>query len=163
MGTNLYSALGESSEYVQATQNVPGQLTPVMVISPEDGVGLRLLNNVAMGEKTGLPIYGKFVDTDGNPLPINTTVAIGYKSPTDKNINVVSEEFQTIQSYLKKSITQQQDTDNIDSVKHVLGSSSLEVRDIDEAYLLVKSTKQVDPAACEFYLEQSAVEEVDIE
>jgi len=160
---NIYAAEGSTSDYVTTQENIPDKLTPVMEINPDDGVGVRLFNQVAMGEKTGIPIYTKLRDSSGNPIAIGSRVAIGYERPTDNSVSVVSNVWGNIQPYNQKSISEQQDTDNIDSVKHALDASSLEVRDIDRAYLLVDSPDVVVPANSEIYVEQSAVEEVDIE
>jgi hypothetical protein len=163
MSKSLYAALGSTSKYVTTQQNVADQLTPVLTIDPKSGTGLRILNAVQMGKKTGLPIYSILEDSNGDPLPIDTRVAIGYKRPTDDTFRVVSDPIDNISTYRKKTIQEQQDTDNIDSVKHSLRGSSLEVRDVDEAYVLVESSAVVDHSNCEFYLEQSAVQEVDTE
>jgi hypothetical protein len=163
MSKSLFAALGNTSDYVTTQTNVTGQLTPIMTVNPDDGVGLRILNAVQQGEKTGLPIYAILQDANGDPLPIDTEVAIGYERPTDDTFQVVSDPIQSISTYVKKSITQQQDADNIDSVKHALRGPALEVRDIDEMFILVKSDTEVDHSYTELYVEQSAVEEVDTE
>ena len=163
MSKSLYAALGSTSEYVTTEQNSPGRLTPALAISPESGVGLRITNRVEMGEKRGIPIYMKLVDVDGNPMPIDTEVAVGYEAPTDSNVQVVSDKLDTIQTYRKKDIDQQQDSNNIDSVKHILNAKALDVRDVDNAYILIDSDVEIDHAASEIYIEQSAVSEVDIE
>jgi len=163
MSKSLYAALGSSSEYVTTQTNTTGRLDPIMTISPENGVGLRILNAVQMGDKTGLPIYAILKDANGNFLPIDTRVAIGYKRPTDDSFQVVSDPIDNISVYNKKSIQDQQNTDNIDSTKHSLRGRALEVRDIDDMYVLVESSAQVDHANTEVYVEQSAVDQVDIE
>lgn len=163
MSESLYAALGSTSDYVTTSQNVTGELTPVVTVSPEDGVGLVFRNMVAMGDKRGLPLYAKLKDGSDNPLPIDTEVALGYEAPTDKSLRVVSTEFSNISTYLKKTISEQQNEDNIDSVKHDLDGSEVQVRDIDEFYVLVNSGTQIDHAHSEFYFEDSAVDEVDID
>ncbi|WP_323192848.1 hypothetical protein [Halostella sp. PRR32] len=163
MSKSLYAALGNSSKYVTTETNVTGQLTPIATISPEDGLGLIIRNAVQMGAKTGLPIYAELADSNGDDLPLDTRVAIGYKRPTDDTFQVVSDPIDNISTYIKKTIQQQQDNDNIDAVKHALRGRSLEVRDIDEMLILVESSVQVDHSNSELYIEQSAVEQVDIE
>ena len=163
MSLQLFAALGDSSKYVTTETNTPDQLTPVLSINPKEGVGVLLRNRVELGDKAGIPIYGKFRDADGNPLPANTRVALGYQAPTDENVQVVSDPKSTIASYIKNSISEQQDDRKVDAVKHALKGSGLEVRDIDEAFVLMDSTAQLDHSQSEIYLEESALAEVDLE
>ena len=163
MSLSLFAALGDVSKYVTTQTNTTDQLTPVLTISPKDGVGVLIRNAVAMGDKAGLPIYGKFLDSNGNPLPANTRVAIGYKAPTDETIQVVSDPKSNIGSYIKNSVSDQQDERKVDAVKHQLKGSKLEVRDIDEAYILIDSSTQIDHSQSEIYFEESALAEVDLE
>ncbi|OLZ39870.1 hypothetical protein A6E15_02230 [Natrinema saccharevitans] len=163
MSLQLYAALGDSSKYVETQTNTPDQLTPVLSINPKDGVGVLFRNRVDVGDKAGIPIYGKFVDTNGNPMPASTRVAIGYQAPTDESIQVVSDPKSTIASYIKNSVSDQQDDRKVDAIKHALKGNGLEVRDIDEAYLLVESSAQIDHSQSEIYFEESALAEVDLE
>ncbi|WP_254763357.1 hypothetical protein [Natrinema marinum] len=163
MSLSLYAALGDVSKYVTTQTNISDQLTPVLTISPKDGVGVLIRNAVSVGDKSGLPIYGKFNDSNGNPLPANTRLALGYKSPTDESIQVVSDPKATIASYIKNSVSDQQDERKVDAVKHQLKGNKLEVRDIDEAYILVDSSAQIDHSQSEIYFEESALAEVDLE
>ncbi|QFU83388.1 hypothetical protein [Natronorubrum aibiense] len=163
MSLSLYAALGGSSKYISTEMNIPDQLTPVLSINPKDGVGVLIRNAVEMGNKAGVPIYGKFRDADGNPLPADTRVAIGYQAPTDESIQVVSDPKSTIASYIKNSVSDQQDDRKVDAVKHQLKGSKLEVRDIDEAYILVDSSAQIDHTQSEIYFEEAALAEVDLE
>ncbi|DAC85300.1 small major capsid protein [Haloterrigena jeotgali icosahedral virus 1] len=163
MSLQLFAALGDSSKYVETQTNTPDQLTPVLSINPKDGVGVLFRNRVDVGDKAGIPIYGKFLDSNGNPLPADTRVAIGYQAPTDESIQVVSDPKSTIASYIKNSVSDQQDDRRVDAVKHALKGKGLEVRDIDEAYILVDSTEQIDHSQSEIYLEESALAEVDLE
>jgi hypothetical protein len=164
MGESLFAAEGRTSNYVTTQQNTVDQLTPVLEIQPEDGVGLVFHNSVDVGQKVaGFPVYADFVDGSGDPLPLDTEVAIGYESPTDDSLSVVSIPVSNISTYRKKSIKEQQNRDNVDSVKHELKSSRLEVRDIDTAYLLLKSSEVIDHGASEVYIDSDAVDEVDID
>ncbi|WP_435318475.1 hypothetical protein [Haloarchaeobius sp. TZWSO28] len=164
MGESLYAAEGTTSDYVTTDTNVTGQLTPVLEIQPDDGVGLIIKNAVDVGQKrSGFPIYADLRDSGDNPLPLDTQVAIGYESPTDDSLQVVSIPLSNISSFRKKTIQEQQNRENVDSVKVELKSGRLEIRDIDKAYLLLDSSAQIDHANSEVYIEPDAVEEVDIE
>ncbi|MFD1645577.1 hypothetical protein [Haloarchaeobius litoreus] len=164
MSESLFAAAGSTSNYVTTDTNVTGQMTPVLEIQPDDGVGLVIHNAVDVGQKRqGFPIYADLRDSNDNPLPLDTVVAIGYESPTHDNIQVVSTPLSNISSYIKKSIKEQQNRENVDSVKHELKNKRLEVRDIDAAYVMLNSSTQIDHANSEIYVDNDAVDEVDIE
>lgn len=109
MSLSLYTALGDTSKYVSTQTNITDQLTFALSISPKDGVGVLIRNAVSVRDKIGLPIYGKFRDSDGNSLPTNIRVALGYQALTDESIQVVSDLKATIASYIKNSVFDQQD------------------------------------------------------
>jgi hypothetical protein len=168
MGESLFAAEGATSDHVTTETNQTGQLDPIIRISPEDdGVGLILQNFVQKGDQPqGVPVYGKFRDGNDDPLPTNSRLAIAYQAPTDESWTIVSKPFGNIKTYNTKSIGDQQDTENIDQVKHKLHgdvSQTLEVRDVDEAFVLLESSTQLDHANSEVYIDQDAVEEVDSE
>jgi len=163
MGESLYAAEGNSSNYVTTQTNVAGQLTSVLEISPDDGVGLVVHNSVDVGDREGFPIYIDPRDGANNQLPLDTELAIGYEAPTDDSFRVVSIPLSNISTYRTKTIQQQQNRDNVDAVKFELKDSRLEIRDIDTAYLLMNSSTQIDHSNSEFYIDSDAVDEVDIE
>lgn len=164
MGESLFAAEGTSSDYVTTETNTTGQLDPVVEIQPDDGVGLIISNAVDVGQKReGFPIYLDLRDSNDNALPLDTRVAVGYEKPTDDSSNVVSIPFSNISTYRKKTISEQQDRENVDAVKHELKASQLEVRDIDKAYILVESSTKIDHSNSEIYVDADAVDEVDID
>ncbi|MFC6952231.1 hypothetical protein [Halorubellus litoreus] len=173
MTQSLFAAEGDTSEYVTTATNDTGNFSPVLEISPDDGVGLILRNSVAVGQKlVGFPVYADLRDSNGDPLPNNTRVALAYESPTDNQWQIVSVPLANIRSFNEKSITDQQKKDNVDSVKLELeaqgtpeqkAGQTLEIRDIDTAYVLVESSVQIDHSKSEIYVDSDAVEEVDIE
>lgn len=173
MTKSLYAAEGDTSEYVTAVTNSTGSFDSVLEISPVDGVGLILQNSVPKGQKpVGFPVYADLRDSNGDSLPNNTRVALAYESPTDNQWQIVSIPLANIRSYNEKTITQQQKKENIDSVKQELEASgtpeekagqTLEIRDIDTAYLLIESSVQIEHTKSEIYIDSDAVEEVDIE
>ncbi|WP_435332841.1 hypothetical protein [Haloarchaeobius sp. TZWWS8] len=164
MAESLFAAEGTTSDYVTTQTNVTGQLTPIATIQPDDGVGLLIHNAVDVGQKRqGFPIYADLKDGGDADLPLDSRLALGYESPTDDSFHVVSIPMSNISTYRKKTIQEQQNRENVDSVKHELKSSRLEVRDIDKAYLLLNSSVQIDHSNSEIYIDQDAVDEVDIE
>ncbi|MFC6953528.1 hypothetical protein [Halorubellus litoreus] len=164
MGESLYAAQGTTGDYVTTLSNTTGQFDPVLEIQPDDGVGLVLKNAVDVGQKpTGFPIYADLKDQNGDDLPVDTRVAIAYERPTSDNWQVVSIPFSNIRSYHKKDVSQQQDRENVDAVKHELKDDTLEIRDIDKAYLLLDSSVAIDHSKSEIYVDSDAVDEVDID
>jgi hypothetical protein len=164
MGESLFAAEGSTSNYVTTETNTAGQRTPILEISPKDGVGVVIHNSVDVGQKrAGFPIYADLRDSAGDQISLDSEIAIGYESPTDDSIQVVSIPLSNISTYRKKTIQQQQNRENVDSVKHELKGPKLEVRDIDTAYLLLDSVDQIDHAQSEIYIDSDAVDEVDIE
>jgi hypothetical protein len=164
MSESLYAAEGDSSDQITTLTNTTGQWDPFLEITPDEGTGLIFWNNPPVeGTKPGIPILMDLKDSDGNNLPTGTQLAIAYKSATMDNWKIVSVPVKQISSYNKLTISEQQDAEKIDSVKHELKSDRLQVRDVDSAYLLANSSKAVDHSKSEIYLEPTAVDEVDTE
>lgn len=164
MGESLYAAQGNSSQYVTTETNTTGQFDPILEIQPDDGVGLIISNRVDVGQKReGFPIYADLKDSNDDDLPNDSRLALAYEKPTDDNWTVVSIPKSNISTYRKKSISDQQDRDNVDAVKHELKGNQLEIRDIDKAYLLLDSSVAIDHSNTEVYIEADAVDEVDID
>jgi len=139
--------------------NDPGQLSPIMSFSPESGLFFRLLNRVNRGKDAGVPIYFKLRDSDGDLLPVGTSVAVKFETPSDEQAHIVSEVRDNIQPWLNLSIRDQQEAEYIDSVKVPLKGRALTVRDIDTAYIVVDSTAEVDWSNSELYIEGNAITE----
>jgi hypothetical protein len=164
MSESLYAAEGKTSNYVTTEVNTTGQSDAVLTIQPEDGVGLILVNRVDVGQKErGIPIYMDLRDSNDDPLPLDTEVEIAYEAPTDDSPQVVSYPLSNISTYRKKTISEQQDAENVDAVKVELKSSELRVRDIDQAFIRLNSSAQIDHSNSEIYIDADGVNEVDIE
>lgn len=170
MAESLFAAEGQTSDHVTTEVNQTGQLDPVLEISPEsEGIGLIIHNSVDKGDQAeGFPVYIDARDANDDQLPTNSRLAFAYQRPTENSWTIVTEVKGNIKTYNTKTIGEQQDRENIDQVKHKLDSprgenARLEIRDVDEAYLLLESSVQIDHANSEFYIDQDAVEEVDTE
>jgi len=150
-----------SNVHPDATEltNDTDQLSPILSFSPESGLFFRILNMVQRGREEGLPIYFKLRDSSGNLLPVGTSVAFKFETPSDEQAHIVSEVRDNIQSWNNLSIRDQQEAEYVDSVKIPLKGRALTVRDIDTAFVVVDSTKQVDWDNSEMYIEGNAVTE----
>lgn len=149
-----------------ATQrtNTAGELTPILEIDPEDGTMLSFLNRVAQGDASGIPMYGKLFDTNGNDLPVDTTVVLTAEQPGDARSTPVSVKEDNISPYINNSISNQPDADHIDSVKIELKGKAVNVRDVDTFYVEIQSSKAIDwSQGSELYFEREAVRETNLE
>lgn len=163
----LYADHGTTSDPVEAVQNVAGVETPVLRISPERGTFLRILNNVAAGSAKGVPIYAEFNDSNGDPLPTNTRFWFALKMAGKDQPLQVSETIGNISEWNVLDLTEQRDSEKVDSVKVNLQTpetapnggqpmDSLDVRYIDEARVMMDSATAIDWSKSSFYVDKNA-------
>ncbi|MUW13918.1 hypothetical protein GJ633_04020 [Halorubrum sp. CBA1125] len=152
--------LSNIHEYAtEQTNNTGDGASPILEISPEDGLFLEILNAAARGSAPGIPIYADLQDDQGNNLPIGTSIRFEYERPSDEQRNRVSEVRDNIQPYNNLSIQDQQDEEFIDAVKVPLLGSALRVRDIDSFYVSIDSSEEIDWSNSQLYIEGSVVNE----
>lgn len=156
MGKNRQ--ISNISDVATEVVNTTGVRTPVLEISPTDGTAL-IFYNRADGAK-GIPIYGRFQDLNGNPLPLDTEVALEFESNIDDSESAVSDVQDTIQPWRARSIADQQNEEFVDSVRVPLKGSRVNVREVDTLYLSVKSSVQIDWVNSAVYIDKRHVEEV---
>ena len=152
--------LSNIHEYVtERTNATTGDPSPILEISPDDGLFLTLLNRATRGSAPGVPIYGKFYDSNGDPLPIGTSLRFEYERPSDEQRNTVSEVRDNIQPFNNLTVQEQQDEEFVDAVKIPLLGKALRVRDIDRLYLSIESSEQIDWEQSQLFIEGSTVNE----
>lgn len=149
--------LSNIHEYATEETNTTGQPDPILEISPESGIFLRIVNAVARGSEAGVPIYASLQDSSSNDLPLDTSLRLEYEAPSDEQRNRVSEVRDNIQPYRNLTIQEQQDEDFVDSVKLPLLGSQVNVRDIDSLYVTIDSGTQIDWSNSQLYIEGNAV------
>lgn len=152
--------LSNISEEATQKQNVTGVMTPILTFSPDDGLAFIIENRVPMGSAVGVPIYADLRDTNGDPLPLDTEVALQYQRPTDDDWQTVSMKWRNIQNYNSRTISEQQNEEYIDRAKHELKGDRLAVRDIDMWAVSILSSKEIDWSQSKLYVEEKAVSEV---
>jgi len=152
--------LSNIHEYAAELVNIPGVTSPILEFEPEDGIGLRVRNNAARGSAVGVPIYLDLRDSNGDQLPVGTSVRFEYESPTSEERNRVSEIRDNIQQYRALDIRDQQDEDYVDSVKIPLLGPNVEVRSIDSFYLSIESSTEIDWSQSAAYIEGDVVDKV---
>ncbi|QIO23722.1 hypothetical protein [Haloarcula sp. JP-L23] len=173
MAQDLFAAEGKTADAVTVSQNAPSSPvpTPILELNPDRGQFLRLLNRVAMGEAQGIPIYADLRDSNGDPLPVNTSLFFALKPSGHHTSMKVSEVVESIDQFTNLTISEQRNVDNIDAVKFTLqfpethpnkpgdATQFVDIRDIDEFFVMCDSAAQIDWSQSSFYIESSAVEQ----
>lgn len=172
MTEDLFAANGETAPQVETFKNEPSspRPTPILGISAESGTFLRILNEVAKGDSIGMPVYIDARDSNGDPLPVNTSLRFELSPAGVNGEFVVSEVFKSIDQYRTLSLSEQRNEDNVDSVKFTLLAPESadntgpvphhDVRDVDTLYLSADSAVQVDHTKSAFYFDTEAVQQM---
>jgi len=142
-------------------QNTTGQTDPILEISPDDGLFLNFDQaRVTRGSQRGIPIYAKLRDSNGDPLPLGTSIRVQYEPPgSDTDRSTISEVRDNIQPYHNLSIRDQQDEEFIDAVKIPL-DAPVNVRSVDTLHISIESSTEIDWDESQLYIEGNAVVEV---
>lgn len=166
---DLYAAEGDTVDEVETLENTPGVMTPILKIVPERGMFLRFLNNIDMGEGSGLPLFFKLRSAADTLLPMNTDLQLQASVNGMNGRMNVSERVRSIDFWNNNSITTQQNKDNVHNAKvnltHPESSpqsgtrESIDIRDIDAFYVSVESSAVVNHDYTKFLVESDAVEE----
>ncbi|MEA5388342.1 hypothetical protein VB779_15720 [Haloarculaceae archaeon H-GB11] len=170
MAEDIYAAKGKSADAVTTHQNEPAspRPSPILEVVPDQGTFLRFLNRVAKGDEQGIPIYAKLKDSNGDPLPVNTSLYMEIQVAGMTTTMKVSEVVKSIDQYQTLSISEQRNADNVDATKLILQAPEtadesgavphVDVRDIDALYLTAESSAKVDWSNSELYFDSNAVE-----
>ncbi|WP_340101221.1 hypothetical protein [Salinibaculum salinum] len=151
--------LSHLSDEVTQEQNQTGITSPVLVVDPEDGTLIHLHNRVSSGDAVGLPIFGKFRDSDGNPLPTDTKLVLRALRPTDHEPVVVAVAESNISPWNQLSTSEQRNEENIDQVKIELKGDHINIRDKDFLRIEMESDTQIDWSNSELYFARNGVSE----
>jgi hypothetical protein len=162
MGKDLFASEGTSSDEVTTETNTTGVLDPILRVEPTRGQFIKLRNRGPRGKRTGIPIYMDLRDSNDDQLPADTEVAIAYLPSGADQFEIVSDKFANITTYRLKTLTEQQNEDNVDSVKHELTGASVNVRDVDDLLVVIDSSTQIDHSNSTIQFEPSNVEEDDM-
>lgn len=155
------ASVSNISDVTETLVNTVGVLTPILEIVPEDGTSIVLINAVERGEQSaGIPIIADLRDSNDDPLPEDTRVAVEFERPNDDDTTVVSIPFEDIRPYNTLSIQDQQNEEYIDRIKHRLKGPALEIEDVDSAYISIESSEQIDWSNSQLQVAPEAVEEV---
>lgn len=147
----------------QATErtNTTGEMTPILEINPDRGTVIALLNNaVERGEQaTGVPVFADLKSGAATDLPADTRMQIEFEGPNDQTRRAVSEAKENIRAYRALTVTQQQNEEYIDRVKHVLKGEAVRVEDVDTLYVSVEASAQISWSDSQLTFDETAVRE----
>lgn len=152
-------SLNHNSDIVELEENKPDELTPILRVNPERGTVIRILNRVARGDSPGVPIYAELYDSDGDPLPVDTDMVMTGKQPGDARFMPLSIKEDNISTYVNKSISDQQDSNHVDSVKHELHGPAIKIRAEDEFAVEIDSDAVIDWEKSKLYFDDNGVRE----
>lgn len=165
-GADLFSVEGATSDYVETAENVPASPipTPILTVTPDRGLVLTIRNRVENGEQVGVPIFMKLRDSNGDPLPPTTSLFLAVKRNGDELPRRVSEKKGNISFYTTNDLTTQRNADNVDSAKFVISNGEeampgINIRDVDEFYIIAEGPTAIDHGNSEIYIDSSAVDE----
>lgn len=153
-------SLSHLSDIVTQLTNKTGVADPILKIEPKDGTRLRFLNWVPTGESKGMPIFMDLRDANDNPLPVDTASLLMLKRPGDSSRIAMSVEEDNLAAWNALTIAEQRNEENIDAVKVELEADAVNIRDIDEAYLVITSSTQIDWSNSEMYVPRQAVQKL---
>lgn len=163
--------LSNFSDIATEMTNVPAadELSPILKISPEEGLALLIKGMVETGSAKGVPIYADLRDSNDDQLPTDTSIALQYKQKGSDDRQTVSHVQDHIRSYNTLDVDAQQNEENIDAVKHVLKGTEealdegvmpkIGVRHIDNFYISINSSTKIDWANSRIYVDRNAVSE----
>lgn len=148
------------SDIAEQAENVPDVTTPILTIEPDDGTLLKFHNNVESGDETGLPVFFRLYNEEGEPLPTDTKFVLRALRPGDDEPITVSTKESHIASWNQLDLPEQQEKDNIDSVKIELEADRINIRDKDELRVEINSDEAVSWDHSELYFYRDGVTEL---
>lgn len=134
--------MGSQNVDAEELTNTAGKMDPILRLSPVDGLML-ILSQRARGE-SGIPLYMELKDSNGNDLPLDTELVLRWDAPGKTQPEVVSEKFDNIRPWRTLSLSDQQNTDYEDQVRISLNGRELQVLDIQNFELAIRSSEVVD-------------------
>jgi hypothetical protein len=175
MSEDLFIVDGNTSDYVEQYQNVPSSpgATPIVGISPDRGLFLRILNQISRGDARGVPVYFRPRDSNGDLLAPSSAIYFAIELNGWEEASKASLKRGNISHYVTNDLTTQQNVDNIDQSKIPLEvpetaenggepTSHLTVRWTDTLWLMMDAPSAIDWSQSEFYIDTDAVEQGEV-
>jgi hypothetical protein len=164
--------LTNTSEIAEEQQNTAGQRDNILTVQPKDGTAIILKGMVQQGEDPGIPIFGSFYNQAGDPIDQRSALSLRFESPGDDDAQTVTHPLTNLLPYNSLDIPQQQDTEKVDRVKHVIKGTENALADgempqvvvghLDQLHLTLESDDVIDWShlMTKVYFARQAVEEV---
>jgi len=156
-------SISNGADIATEETNMTGVSTTILEIDPDSGTLIKLLNNFPTGDSAGLPLFFKLNDSNDDPLPTDTSLVLTVLRPTDDEPVAVAQAESNIAAWNQLSISEQRNSDNIDSVKIELNGDAINVRDKDFLRVQIDASAQIDWSNSEFYIPRQAVRELPFE
>jgi hypothetical protein len=161
----MQRVLSNESDIATRKTNIPGELHPILAFSPNPGRVLKLVNKTERGQATGIPIFARLRDADGNDLPVDTELALEYDAPGRERPEVVSQVVRNIEEYRILDLTQQRKEEYVDGVKVNLkgheseGTPSVGATHRDQILISIRSPTEIDWSNSQVSIYEGAVRE----
>lgn len=156
-------SVSHKSSFATQNTNTTGVTTSILDIDPDSGTMLKFFNEISTGQAPGLAIIMKLKDSNGNDLPVDTSLILRVNKPTTDEPIAVSTKEGDIASWRQLTLTEQRDAEFIDQTKIELAGDVINVRDKDTLEFAINSSKQIDWSNSELYVVREGVEEVPFE
>lgn len=147
------SNLGTSKVSATEETNVTGQMTPILTLSPDDGLQMIIDNQGGRG----VPVYASLQDSGGNDLPLDTNLTLRWNANHLDQAQVVAFTLDNIRQYRTLSIKDQQNEEYRERTRIRLKGPELVVEDIEELEVAVESSAQIDWSNSQLYIDENAV------
>jgi len=156
-------SISNGADIATEETNTTGVSTSILEIDPDSGTLVKLLNNFPTGDSAGLPLFFKLRNSSNDELPTDTSLVLTVLRPIDDEPVMVAQAESNIAAWNQLSISDQRNSDNIDSVKVELNGDAINVRDKDFLRVQINASEQIDWSNSELYFPRQAVRELPFE
>lgn len=138
---DLLSNLGTTKVNTTEKTNETGSMDEILTFSPIEGMILRFIAG-----NGGPPLYLDLRDSNGDPLPQDTELALTYDRPEFDEPMRVTQTLSNISTYNRLSIQEQQNEEYRERTRVPFKDrfSAVGVRNIDVFGLAINSSEQID-------------------
>ncbi len=164
--------LSNADDVAEEKENTAGQKDNILTIQPDDGTALIIKGMVNQGEDPGIPVFGGLYNQDGDPIDQRSELSMRFEAPGDDDPTTITFPLTNLLPYNSLTVSEQQDEEKVDRVKHVLKGSEqaldagkmprVVIGHLDQLHFTLKSPDVVDWSHPEskLYVARQAVEEV---
>jgi hypothetical protein len=161
---------GNTTDEISTSTNTTGVMDAIITLQADRGTWIRVLNHVAKGSESGLPVYMDLRDSNDDPLPAPTECQLGAKEAGMTQFFKVSARKRGISHWINQSIQDQQHSDYVDASKIPLEypenhpesgqeRDHIDITHTDKLAFMVNASTQWDPNNSRFHFDSNAVEQ----